>query len=95
MWVEKIPSGKYRYCERYFIEETGKEVKLSVVLNSKSNQAKKTAKEALDEKYQNKLNAIHSPTAGLKFEDISKQWLEIKNSRQLQIFDYTSLRICE
>lgn len=78
MWVEKIPSGKYRYCERYFIEETGKTVKLSVVIDSKSNQAKKTAKELLDEKYQDKLNTIHSPTAGLKFEDISKQWLEIK-----------------
>lgn len=54
MWIEQIDEKKFKYFERYEHPLTGKQRKVSVTLNSKSNQAKKEAtillKQKIDEK---------------------------------------------
>lgn len=50
MWIEELPNGKYKYFERYKDPYTEKYRRVSVTLNSKSNQAKKQAMMELHEK---------------------------------------------
>lgn len=55
MWIEELPNGKYKYSERYIDPYTEKSRKVSVTLNSKSNQAKKQANIELQEKIDKKI----------------------------------------
>lgn len=55
MWIEELPNGKYKYSERYIDPYTEKNRKVSVTLNSKSNQAKKQANIELQEKIDKKI----------------------------------------
>lgn len=55
MWIEDLPNGKYKYFERYVDPYTEKSKKVSVTLNSKSNQAKKQATLELQEKIDDKI----------------------------------------
>lgn len=57
MWIEELPNGKYKYSERYIDPYTEKNRKVSITLNSKSNQAKKQAMIELQEKINKKVNA--------------------------------------
>lgn len=57
MWVEELPSGKFKYSERYKDPYTEKQRRVSVTLNSKSNQAKKQAMIELQEKITKNTNA--------------------------------------
>lgn len=50
MWIEQIGDKKFKYFERYEHPLTGKPRKVSVTLNSKSNQAKKEATILLQKK---------------------------------------------
>lgn len=47
MWVEDLPNGKYKYCERYRDNKTGKVKKISVTLDKNTPQAKKHATKLL------------------------------------------------
>ena len=55
MWIEELPNGKYKYSERYIDPYTEKNRKVSITLNSKSNQAKKQATVELQEKIDKKI----------------------------------------
>ncbi|AOD26529.1 hypothetical protein BEN15_05165 [Streptococcus thermophilus] len=55
MWVEELPSGKYKYFERYRDTYTEKWKRVSVTLNSGSNRAKKEAQRMLDDKIAEKM----------------------------------------
>lgn len=57
MWVEELPNGKFKYNERYKDPYTEKQRRVSVTLNSKSNQAKKQAMIELQEKITKNTNA--------------------------------------
>lgn len=50
MWIEELPNGKYKFLERYTDPYTEKYKRVSVTLNSKSNQAKKQAMTELQER---------------------------------------------
>jgi integrase len=56
MWIEKLPNGKFKYFERYKDPYTEKDRRVSVTLNSKSNQAKKQALAELQEKIDAAIN---------------------------------------
>ena len=43
MWVEELPSGKFRYAERFLDPRTGKMKKVSVTLEKNSKQAYRQA----------------------------------------------------
>lgn len=55
MWIEELTNGKYKYSERYIDPYTEKNRKVSITLNSKSNQAKKQATVELQEKIDKKI----------------------------------------
>ncbi|MEQ7196912.1 tyrosine-type recombinase/integrase [Enterococcus avium] len=55
MWIEELPNGKYKYSERYIDPYTEKNRRVSITLNSKSNQAKKQANIELQEKIDKKI----------------------------------------
>lgn len=55
MWIEELSNGKYKYSERYIDPYTEKSRKVSITLNSKSNQAKKQANIELQEKIDKKI----------------------------------------
>lgn len=55
MWIEELPNGKYKYSERYIDPYTEKSRKVSLTLNSKSNQAKKQAISELQDKIDKKI----------------------------------------
>lgn len=77
MWYEKrtIKSGaiRYVYYERYKDIYSGKEKRVSITLNSASNQAQKAAVLALQEKI-----ALATRTKDLNatFEDVATEWIE-------------------
>jgi len=56
MWIEELPSGKYKYNERYKDPYTEKYRRVSITLTSKSNQAKKKAMMELQSKIDSNRN---------------------------------------
>ena len=46
MWVEDLPNGKYKYCERY-TDTKGKIRKVSVTLDKNSSRAQNEASRLL------------------------------------------------
>lgn len=50
MWVEKLPSGKYRFCERYTDYLTGKNKKVSITKEKNNAQTRKLAQQELNER---------------------------------------------
>lgn len=57
MWIEKLPNGKFKYNERFKDPYTEKYRRVSVTLNSRSNQAKKQATTELQDKINLLVNA--------------------------------------
>lgn len=57
MWVEQLSNGKFKYNERYKDPYTEKYRRVSITLNSKSNQAKKQASMELQEKISKMVNS--------------------------------------
>lgn len=55
MFYKKLPSGKYRYFEKYFDERQGKWRQVTVTLNSKSRSSQSEAKNRLSKKIEKKL----------------------------------------
>ena len=47
MWIEKTPSGKFKYVEQYTDYMTGKKKRVSVTLEKDTASAKRTALETL------------------------------------------------
>ncbi|WP_259692678.1 hypothetical protein [Lactococcus cremoris] len=54
MWVEDLPNGKYKYCERY-TDTKGKTRKVSVTLDKNSYRAQNEASRLLYNKIDAKL----------------------------------------
>ena len=54
MWVEDLPNGKYKYCERY-TDTKGKIRKVSVTLDKNSSRAQNEASRLLYNKIDAKL----------------------------------------
>ncbi len=50
MWVEELKNGKYKFCERYTDELTGKKKKVSITLEKNTASSRKIALEELNEK---------------------------------------------
>lgn len=76
MWMEELPNGKFTYRERYKDPYTEKYKKVSVTLNSKSNQAKNKAQRMLNEKIKkgpNDKNKLTFEQLYEKYKPIYKQ----------------------
>ena len=72
MWIEELPNGKYKYFERYKDPYTEKYRRVSVTLNSKSNQAKKQAMMELQDKINNRMEKKDQQKVSL--ENLLNSW---------------------
>lgn len=76
MWIEDLPSGKYKFFERYKDPYTEKLKKVSVTMEKKTPQAKNQAALLLQEKINKKLktNNVKSITFGEIYNLFYRQW---------------------
>lgn len=77
MWVEKLPNGKFKYCERYKDPITGKSRKVSITLKTNSNIAKNKAIQKLNQKIKDKMNR-KAPLKSASFKDVVEQFIVVK-----------------
>ncbi len=70
MWMEELPTGKYKFFERYKDPYTEKLKKVSVTMEKKTSQARNQAALLLQEKIQKKLNT--KQVESITFEEIYK-----------------------
>ena len=47
MWIEELKTGKFKAVERYFDPLTGKNKKISIVIEKNTTQSRKAAQQAL------------------------------------------------
>lgn len=76
MWIEDLPSGKYKFFERYKDPYTEKLKKVSVTMEKKTPQAKNQAALLLQEKINKKIktNNVKSITFGEIYNLFYRQW---------------------
>jgi integrase len=92
MWIEKLPNGKYKYFERYQDPYTEKLKRVSITLNSKSNQAKKQAILELQEKIEKATN--QSTHKSLRFGEAVDIFL-IVYKRKVKASSFVSFKSSE
>ena len=69
MWVEELPSGKYRMVERFTDPMTGKKKKISVTMDRNTPASRKAAQQILNEK------SSSAPTSKvITFKDLVEKW---------------------
>lgn len=83
MWIEKKENSKgtrYVYKERFHNPNTGKDIKISVTLNSNSNKAQKEAVRLLQEKFNSKIETATAKKDArinsLTFYEVADTWEE-------------------
>lgn len=74
MWIEQLPNGKYRYCERFKNPHTGKVKKISLVSSKKNDKANMSVK--LYEAYTATLGAP-SASSEVSFKELSEKWFSV------------------
>lgn len=74
MWVEQLPSGKYRMVERYTDPMTGKQKKVSVTTDRNTPASRKSARETLAEKIEKKRPS--GAMNRLTFSELVEKWRE-------------------
>ena len=83
MWIENLPSGKYKYCERY-TDTKGKTKKVSVTLDKNTTRAQNEAIRLLFAKIEqkNKKQEIEdekNDISKITFYDVMDQFYEINS----------------
>lgn len=91
MWIEKLPNGKFKYFERYKDPYTEKYKRVSITLNSKSNQAKKQALLELQDKINKKLNQYNQTNLSLSM--LYEEWIPIYKQRVKEQTYLTSISL--
>lgn len=74
MWIEELPSGKYKYIERYEDPLSGKSKRVSVIMPNKTRQTQKEASYILNNKIATKIKEIESTQKEIKFSDLYDEW---------------------
>lgn len=77
MWVQELKNGKFKFTERYY-DHHNKQKFVSVTLKTGSQQSHKKATQILNQKIEDRLNQPGDDYQELTFNELSKQWLEIK-----------------
>ncbi|MBS7577487.1 MULTISPECIES: site-specific integrase [unclassified Enterococcus] len=72
MWMEELPNGKYKYFERFIDPYTEKKKRVSVTLNSKSNQAVIQANKILQNKIDVKIE--HKEKKKVTLKELHNEW---------------------
>ena len=83
MWVEDLPNGKYKYCERY-TDTKGKTRKVSVTLDKNSSRAQNEASRLLYNKIDAKLEKKNKKLKMSK----TKQLQSLSGKSKMSIFQF-------
>ena len=75
MWVEKLPSGNFRFTERYKDYYSGKTKRVSVTLERNTTQSRKMAEHLLQEKID---AVVPAEIRGLNLSDLIEKYLLYK-----------------
>lgn len=89
MFYKKLPSGKYRYYEKYYNESERKWKQVSITLNSKSRQAQSHAKQLLADKIDAAQDNLFGFSDSVTISEIIPEWLEIRK-KEVKHSTYTS-----
>ena len=76
MWVEETKNGKYKFVERYTDFMTGKQKRVSVVMDKNTAQARKVAQRALDAKIDKAMKECMSDERPLTLRELVDVYLK-------------------
>lgn len=76
MWAEQLPSGKYRFAERYQDPMTGKSRIVSCTLDKDTRVTRKAAAQILEDKIQDRLSAAPVPDRKLTLAGLIDRYRE-------------------
>ncbi|MBQ0113841.1 MAG: site-specific integrase [Bacteroidales bacterium] len=76
MWVEELPSGRYRAAERYTDPLTGKVKKISITMDKNTTASRKSAEKILLDKINDKLVVSRDSTRNITLSQLISLWLE-------------------
>ena len=74
MWVEEIPNGKFKFCERYKDPLSGKQKRVSVTMLKNTPQTRKQAQVILQGKIDEKLHT--ASTVSITFHQVANEFWE-------------------
>lgn len=83
MWVEELPNGKFKYCERYLDHKTGKNKRVSITLDKNTAQARNHAVKVLNKKIEDK-NKNSKEKPSITFGELAKEWIKLKSMESIK-----------
>ena len=75
MWIEKTPSGKFKYVEQYTDYMTGKKKRVSITLEKDTASAKRTALETLTRMIENR-QSVPTESKEITLEELVEKYRE-------------------
>lgn len=80
MWIEELPSGKFKFIERYKDAKTGRFKRVSVTLDRNTSQSRKHAQSVLNERIEGKLKATTANLSDMTFEEAYKAMMAVNQT---------------
>ncbi|MDR1568822.1 MAG: site-specific integrase [Streptococcaceae bacterium] len=77
MWMEKMPSGKYRYNEEFKDKYTNKRKKVSITLLNKTRETQNYARIELQKKIERTKNKKSFSNSNITLEELKDEWFPI------------------
>ncbi|MGF3113520.1 tyrosine-type recombinase/integrase [Facklamia sp. P9177] len=81
MWIEDLPNGKYKFCERYEDPLTGKTKKVSITNLKKTKAIREQMLIKLQEKINKNLNELD--VRSIPFSELIDKWLVIDDQKSI------------
>lgn len=77
MWVETTPNGKFKYCEQYIDNLTGKKKKVSTTFPKNTRETRSKAQKILLSKISKKQSDENKEIISITFEKLTEKWLDV------------------
>ncbi|HCS85337.1 MULTISPECIES: tyrosine-type recombinase/integrase [Lactococcus] len=77
MWVETTPNGKFKYCEQYIDNLTGKKKKVSTTFPKNTRETRSKAQKILLSKIAKKQSDENKEIISITFEKLTEKWLDV------------------
>lgn len=74
MWIENLPNGKFKYCERFENPVTGKLTKVSLTHTKNTKGIRENMVILLKEKFDKKMQ---NTTSSMSFKELSDKWFAV------------------
>ena len=77
MWIETTPNGKFKFCEQYVDNLTGKKKKVSTTFPKNTRETRSKAQKILLSKISEKQTDETKEIIPITFEKLTEKWLEV------------------